>query len=306
MNTPPTHDAIRLSGPDGETWQLHFQPRWPARELRDLLLMRRVADLPALRLFRVEQLREGAPALESGVWLVSERAPSEEQARRCRARGLTWFATTQVPPVLAEHCARLPLTVLEDIQPSRLPARMAGMAMLLLVVGLLLALFVAHGQREKRIAEQNRNAVAVLQQLHSPQAPRAPVERVHAALVELGVPALLGDEVVVRPPPFHLAAQAQAELLDAALAPRLRADVGDLAALQAYLQAQARRAGQKRLIMSAEQCAHRGERVIPLPGNRAYVLRLEARSPWGDELAFAGVERIEPAQLHDCVALAGR
>lgn len=285
---------------EGEYWQLAFQLTWSARDLRDLLLLRDVGDLPPLRVLRARRVTAGGEPGESTFWLLAEQALTEQQQRRCRERGVVWLDARELPVELSSYCADLPMTRLIEGRDQRSPV--LGWVVALIVLAGVAMLLVAHGHREQRIAEQNQRAAALIISLHSAPAPRAPVEQLHAALVALGVPALVGDRVLVRVPE-GLSASAEARLLDEALTPGLRAEITDLQALQAYLDQQARRAGQKRLIMGTEHCDHAGERVIPMPGHRAFVLRLQQVSAWDTRLRWAGVERVEPQQLRGCLAL---
>ena len=287
---------------EGESWQLVFQPQWPARALRDLLAVRAVADLPPLRVLRARRQAAGAEPGDWQLWLLADRAAGALQQRRCREAGVLWLEADDLPAALAEHCAALPPTRLVETRARG--ARFGWVAALALLVGAGL-LLLAHGQREQRIAEQNLRAQAAVGALHSPGVAREPVEQLHATLVALGVPALVGERVLVRDA-AALDPQRQAELLDQALSPALRAELRDLPALQRYLEQQARRIGQKRLILGGEHCALAGERVLPVPGNRAFVLRLERASAWEPRLHWAGVERIDPQRLHECVALRAR
>lgn len=299
-NTGAPGERLRLADED---WQLWFQPGWPARDLRDLLMLRRAGDLPALRVLRARRLAaDGEPAGDGawGIWLIAEQGLSQQQQQRCREQGVIWLDSRALPAALADYCSGLPPTRLERVPAGR--STPAGWLAALAVAAGAALLLIAHGDREQRISEQNQRAAAVISSLSGANVAREPVEQLHAALVALGVPALIDDRVVLREPQ-GLTAQAEARLLDAALAPELRAQLADLPALRVYLEQQARRLGQKRLVMGTEHCAYAGERVIALPGNRAFVLRLQRIGPWDARLRWAGVERIESQQLHDCVAL---
>lgn len=285
---------------EGEDWQLSFQLSWPALELRDLLALREVTELPPLQVLRARRLMENGEPGEWNTWLLAAYRLNETQQRRCRERAVVWLDARTLPAGLAGYCEGLPMTRL--VQPRRGRSTLAGwvIALTLLVgAGLLLN---AHGQRERRIAEQNLRAAAVITSLNSVTVPREPVEQLHAALFALGLPALVGDRVQARQAQA-LGAQEAARLLDEALSADLRAELTDLPALQVYLEQQARRVGQKRLVMGTEHCAHAGERVMPLPGNRSFVLRLQPTGAWDGRLRWAGVQRIDPRQLHGCIAL---
>lgn len=293
-------ERLRLADED---WQLWFQQSWPARELRDLLMLRHVGDLPGLRVLRARRLAaDGEPAGDGAwqIWLLAEQGLSQQQQQRCREQGVIWLDSRALPAGLADYCSGLPPTRLEMAVGRR--STLSGWFVAAVAASCLALLLIAHAQREQRISEQNQRAAAVISTLHGAKVVREPVEQLHAALVALGVPALIDDRVVLREPQ-GLGAQAEARLLDEALAPQLRAELADLPALRVYLEQQARRLGQKRLVMGTEHCAYAGERVIPLPGNRAFVLRLQRVGPWDARLRWAGVERIESQQLHDCVAL---
>lgn len=285
---------------DGERWQLAFQSSWPALELRDLLMLRDVSELPEIRVLRAQRIGPNDAPGESGIWLLAAQALNETQQRRCRERGVLWLDARLLPAALESFCAGVPATRLVAVSGKRAGAG-GWLALLALLIGAGL-LLAAHGQREQRISEQNQRAAAVVASFSGVGVPREPVEQLHATLRQLGVPALVGDRVVVRNF-LDTAPQGEGQLLDEALTEALRAELVDLAALQGYLEQQARRAGQKRLVMGSEHCDFSGERVMPLPGNRAFVLRLQQADPWQSALRLAGVERIDPQQLHGCVAL---
>lgn len=296
-SNPPLGTAsateLQLSHAGGE-WRLERVPHWPGRDLRDLLLLRSEAELPALHLLQARRL----DAPQEAYWLFTPKPLSTAQQARCAARGWLALSPADCPPALATHLAASAPTTLRQQASGPSLQTLLGAAVL---VGLVLGgglFWQLQREREQRIQEQNLRAAQVVMALQrGDQALRGPVEQLHAGLIGLGIAWHDGERVHSRP------AADPAALLDSLLTPALRREVGDLDGLQRYLAAQAARLGRPRLVMGTEHCSYAGVPVIPLSGKRAFVLHLQPQDMWGQELRWAGVEQIDPRQLEGCQAL---
>ena len=283
------------------SWLLEFCPVYSGRTLRDLLALRSERELPPLQVWRAICL--DAPQQPPEHWLLGEAPLRDEQIERCRAGGYHYWlraALNEAQPQLAGLAADLPLTRMGVTGAPSVPA---WLPVLLLGVGLLLGgmLWTAYSDHQQRIQTQQANAGMALGRMFEGPA-RSYLDPLFEALVRLGVPASVGGQLIDLPSPEGLDADAQRVALQAVLGEELGARLQNFAALEAYMQEQAQRIGQRRMVLSGEYCRHGFGVVMPLLAKRDFVLTVE--QPPGERLLrWSGVAHIDARELERCRAL---
>src|SRR5690606_21176002 len=121
---------------------------------------------------------------------------------------------------------------------------------------------------------------------------RSYLDPLFESLVKLGVPAAVGGQLIDLPFPEGLDAEAQRAVLQSVLGGKLSARLQSFAALEGYLQEQAQRIGQRRMVLSGEYCRYRFDVVMPLLAKRDFVLTLE-QQPGERVLRWSGVAHID-------------
>lgn len=284
----------------GGCWLVEFCPSYPGRTLRDLLALRSERELPALQVWRALCLED--PQREER-WLLSDAPLSDGQRQRCKAAGYRHWSRTALEPAqpeLAALAAGQPPTRM-DKAPA--PASGNAAALVLLILAALVAgtFWKAHTDRQQPIALQQGNAGRVLAEIFE-GSPRRHLDPLFEGLVRLGVPASVGGQLIDMPSPDGLDGEAQRVALRSVLGRELGARLQSFEALEAYLQAQAQRIGQRRMVLSGEYCRYRLGVVLPLLANRNFVVTVEA-APGHRALRWSGVEHIDARELDACWAL---
>lgn len=293
----------RLLQHEGQRWLLEYCPRGSALELRDLLALRSLNDVPSLQIWNAVRLDAPEAVSRHERWLLVDQPLRAEQLQRCQARGYRCWTSQSLAhaqPRLSELAAGLPPSQLAA--PNGSSARDWAVGLVVIGVLLMAGLFWKAGNDRKiRVAEQNTRALVGLQRLFEGRHGSA-VDPLYEALIKLGVPASVGGKVIDLPPPAGLDAQARHDAMHAVLGIELAARLDSFEALESYLQEQAQRIGQRRMILSGEYCQYGYSTVIPLAANRSFVLVVEQQRG-ADSLKWSGIEHIDSQHLRNCGAL---